>query len=432
MTRRFAPPSRRGAAPGCSASAAAPRAARSASCRWRAGVPLPARRRGLQPAHVPVRAVGFGEDVLARAGARAAAAGDRPADGHPRPELRLRPPGELATTPTPAWPGATGGGAAGSRSSRAASGAAGCGCTLPELDPAAQAALLGLDPIADRGEYAALADARGERQPDRDDGRKRQPGAAGWACAPNLGVDLGRLGAGQAGRCSSSRTTTSAAWLSTSVAADARGAAAGRHGVLATCGATARTPPVLIVIVTRPTTSARPSPGPAGRARHRPRPPDRRRGPQVRALPAGLDAAPAEGPENVLTQCDNLLLMRINSSRTPPSPGVFSFVPAGLIQRSVTFRQGEALIAGKISPDPALVRFGPRICERAALTCWRPGHRGGDVRVLPVPRPGRRDGTASGTRPCTVAWPSSSLLWAGNAGTVSRSTYAEAPERIGA
>jgi hypothetical protein len=42
---------------------------------------------------------------------------------------------------------------------------------------------------------------------------------------------------------------------------------------------------------------------------------------------------------------------------------VFSFVPPGLIQRSVTFRQGEGLIAGKISPEPALLRFGARISE---------------------------------------------------------------------
>ena len=42
---------------------------------------------------------------------------------------------------------------------------------------------------------------------------------------------------------------------------------------------------------------------------------------------------------------------------------VFSFVPPSLIERAVTFRQGEALIAGKISPQPALLRFGARITE---------------------------------------------------------------------
>ena len=43
---------------------------------------------------------------------------------------------------------------------------------------------------------------------------------------------------------------------------------------------------------------------------------------------------------------------------------MFSFVPPSLIERSAIFRQGEALIAGKISsPQPALLRFGARISE---------------------------------------------------------------------
>jgi len=40
--------------------------------------------------------------------------------------------------------------------------------------------------------------------------------------------------------------------------------------------------------------------------------------------------------------------------------GVFSFVPPGLIDRATAFRQGEALVAGKIASHPALVRFGSR------------------------------------------------------------------------
>lgn len=43
--------------------------------------------------------------------------------------------------------------------------------------------------------------------------------------------------------------------------------------------------------------------------------------------------------------------------------GVFSFVPPSLIDRAVTFHQGEALIAGRISAQPALLRFGARISE---------------------------------------------------------------------
>jgi uncharacterized protein len=71
---------------------------------------------------------------------------------------------------------------------------------------------------------------------------------------------------------------------------------------------------------------------------------------------------PQKVHENVLSQCDNLVLMRMNSTADLSHVGrVFSFVPAGLIQRATTFRQGEALVAGKITSHPALIRFGTRI-----------------------------------------------------------------------
>jgi uncharacterized protein len=64
---------------------------------------------------------------------------------------------------------------------------------------------------------------------------------------------------------------------------------------------------------------------------------------------------------NVLSQCDNLVLMRVNSAADLAHVGeVFSFVPAGLLERAPTFKQGEALVAGKIASHPALIRFGAR------------------------------------------------------------------------
>jgi DNA helicase HerA-like ATPase len=73
---------------------------------------------------------------------------------------------------------------------------------------------------------------------------------------------------------------------------------------------------------------------------------------------------PQKIPENVLSQADNLVLLRLNSLADAAfAQAVFSFVPPSLIQRSATFRQGEGLIAGKISPEPALLRFGARISE---------------------------------------------------------------------
>jgi uncharacterized protein len=66
--------------------------------------------------------------------------------------------------------------------------------------------------------------------------------------------------------------------------------------------------------------------------------------------------------ENVLSQCDNLVLMRMNSvADLAYVAGVFSFVPPGLVDRATAFGQGEALAAGKIASHPALVRFGSRI-----------------------------------------------------------------------
>ncbi len=73
---------------------------------------------------------------------------------------------------------------------------------------------------------------------------------------------------------------------------------------------------------------------------------------------------PQKVHENVLSQCDNLVLMRMNSTADLAHVRrVFSFVPSGLIDRAMTFRQGEALVAGKIASHPALIRFGARITQ---------------------------------------------------------------------
>jgi uncharacterized protein len=83
---------------------------------------------------------------------------------------------------------------------------------------------------------------------------------------------------------------------------------------------------------------------------------------------------PQKVHENVISQCDNLVLMRLNSAADAAfAQAVFSFVPAGLVERATTFRLGEALVAGKISPDPALIRFGARLAEEGGAdvpTTW--------------------------------------------------------------
>jgi uncharacterized protein len=71
---------------------------------------------------------------------------------------------------------------------------------------------------------------------------------------------------------------------------------------------------------------------------------------------------PDKLPENVLTQCDNLLLMRVNSAGDRAAlASRFGFVPPELVELAGTFGLGESLMAGKVSPDPQLARTGARL-----------------------------------------------------------------------
>ena len=68
--------------------------------------------------------------------------------------------------------------------------------------------------------------------------------------------------------------------------------------------------------------------------------------------------------ELVVSQCDNLVLMRMTSAGDRAYIGeTLSFAPSALVDRAAAFRPGEALVAGKAVSHPALVRFGPRIAE---------------------------------------------------------------------
>lgn len=73
---------------------------------------------------------------------------------------------------------------------------------------------------------------------------------------------------------------------------------------------------------------------------------------------------PQKVDEQVLSQCDNLVLMRMNSRADLAYVGeLFSFVPSPLVSAATEFGLGEALLAGKIASHPALIRFGARITE---------------------------------------------------------------------
>jgi hypothetical protein len=67
---------------------------------------------------------------------------------------------------------------------------------------------------------------------------------------------------------------------------------------------------------------------------------------------------------NVLSQCDNLVLMRMNSrADLAELAAAFSFVPPTLLEESMRFTQGEALLAGKVVPAPLIARIGGRVSE---------------------------------------------------------------------
>ncbi len=70
---------------------------------------------------------------------------------------------------------------------------------------------------------------------------------------------------------------------------------------------------------------------------------------------------PQKVHENIVSQCDNLILMRMNSRADLALVAeTFSVVPSGMLALATEFGLGETLVAGKLVPSPALARFGPR------------------------------------------------------------------------
>lgn len=66
--------------------------------------------------------------------------------------------------------------------------------------------------------------------------------------------------------------------------------------------------------------------------------------------------------ENIVSQCDNLLLMRMNSQGDLAELStLFSFVPRGLMTGSTSFRLGQVLVGGKLLRQAAYVQMGERV-----------------------------------------------------------------------
>ncbi len=70
---------------------------------------------------------------------------------------------------------------------------------------------------------------------------------------------------------------------------------------------------------------------------------------------------PSKIHPNVVSQCDNLALMRMNSpADLAELAAVFGFAPASMLAMSPFFRQGEVLFAGLFSPAPTVARMSRR------------------------------------------------------------------------
>ena len=248
-----------------------------------------------------------------------------------------------------------------------ASGSARVGVRFRDLGPAQQAALLRLDPLADREEYAELAELV-------EDEGVRSVTDLDQAASDALKLRVRNLGIGRWGIWPGADGASLADELEDAtgprcIVVDL-GSLGGREEKVVTAGAVlerlwrrrATREPVAIVIDEAhnvcPAEPADPITALATEDAIRIAGEGRKFGLSLILV----TQRPQKVHENVLSQCDNLVLMRMNSTADLAYVGgIFSFVPPGLIDRAATFRLGEALVAGKIASHPALIRIGSRI-----------------------------------------------------------------------
>jgi len=264
-------------------------------------------------------------------------------------------------------------GLAGGIAVRSASGAAGSRLRVRfgDLAPATQGAVLRLDPVADREEYAELAavvaDGRHESLRDladaeRDGARRltlrvRNLGVEGWGVwareEPGSVVDALD---DPAVRCLVIDTGSLATREEQALVAEAvlRGLWDRRA---------ARRPVLLVVDEAHNVCPASPEdPLTALATEHAVRIAGEGRKFGIYMLVS--TQRPQKVHENVLSQCDNLVLMRLNSSADGDFVAErFGFAPPGLVGLATDFRLGEALVAGKLASHPAVVRFGSRVAQ---------------------------------------------------------------------
>jgi uncharacterized protein len=260
---------------------------------------------------------------------------------------------------------------AGSVAVRSLDGAAPLQLAFPELDPAAQAAALRLDPIDDREEYAVLTAALERWQPTMlsEFAESESPDARRLLTrAQNLGILRWRVwSAGREGSILEDLTDQSIRCLVVDLGSlgTREEQALVAESVLARLWERRSDRSPLLVVIDEAHNVCPSDPEDALTALatdHAVRIAGEGRKFGIYLLVS--TQRPQKVHENVLSQCDNLLLMRMNSIADLGFVGdVFSFVPQSLLGRATTFRQGESLAAGKISPHPALLRFGARVSE---------------------------------------------------------------------
>jgi uncharacterized protein len=77
---------------------------------------------------------------------------------------------------------------------------------------------------------------------------------------------------------------------------------------------------------------------------------------------------PSKVHSGIVSQCDNLTLMRMNSPNDLTELGdLFGFVPRQLLAQASRFRQGEALLAGGFVPAPTITSIAGRLTVQGGI-----------------------------------------------------------------
>jgi uncharacterized protein len=240
-----------------------------------------------------------------------------------------------------------------------------------ELAPETQAALLQLDPVADREEYAELRAVLAEWRPQS----LEELAAADRAGARPLGLRIANLGLERLGVWARADAGSLLEGLDDpevrclvvdtgSLATRDEQALVAESVLRAVWERRRERRPVLLVIDEAHNVCPRSSPDvlTALATEHAVRIAGEGRKFGIYLLVS--TQRPQKVHENVISQCDNLVLMRLNSTADAGFIAeLFGFAPPGLVGLATDFRLGEALVAGKLASHPAMLRFGARVAR---------------------------------------------------------------------